>query len=151
MTVIWNVDDLKLPYANPLVVSEMVEWFIMKYETLEGNSIGSMHVTSGQVNYFLGMNLHYDGNGSEIITMYKFVSSIIDGFPDDKKSRKELTPESEVLFQTREPMEKLSTEKSQTFHTFVDKLLYLSKSTRLDIAIAVVFLTMHVQFPDLDD
>ena len=117
----------------------MVDWFTTKYITIAARK-ENMHATRGRVHDFLGMNFHYDGKGSVCVTMHKFIDSIINEFPYNKKESKASTPAAAVLFQIREHTENLSPEKAQIFHTFVAKLLYLAKHTRPDIAIAVAFL-----------
>ena len=45
----------------------------------------------------------------------------------------------------------LPIEEKQTFHTFVAKLLFVSKRGRPDIQVAIAFLSTRVQEPDRDD
>ena len=60
------------------------------------------------------------------------------------------TPADENSFNVREsPL--LSVPEAKRFHSFVAKLLYLSKRTRPDILTLVAFLTMKVQSPSEDD
>jgi hypothetical protein len=48
------------------------------------------------------------------------------------------------LFVVNEDCKKLSNEAAAAFHTIVEKALYITKSARLDISLAIAFLTMQV-------
>ena len=48
-------------------------------------------------------------------------------------------------------MQRLSKESSIAFHHLVAKTLYVSKSARLDVSTAIVFLTTRVRAPDVND
>jgi len=61
------------------------------------------------------------------------------------------SPAGENLFAVNEDAEKLSKSETEAFHSKTVELLYLSKHARPDILTAVVFLTMRVLNPDVDD
>lgn len=65
--------------------------------------------------------------------------------------RKTRTPASLELFKTRPTTKLLEGPKGELFHTFVMKLLYLTKRVRPDISTAISFLTTRVAKPDHDD
>ncbi len=50
-----------------------------------------------------------------------------------------------------EDCKKLSDEAAAAFHTIVAKALYLTKRARLDISLAIAFLTMRVRCHDIAD
>jgi hypothetical protein len=46
---------------------------------------------------------------------------------------------------------KLSNEAAEAFHTIVAKALYVTKRARLDISLAIAFLTTQVRSPNIED
>ena len=55
------------------------------------------------------------------------------------------------LFIVNEDCKKLDNETAQQFHTLVAKLLFICKSTRPDIQVAIAFLTSRVEGLDDND
>jgi hypothetical protein len=55
------------------------------------------------------------------------------------------------LFVVNEDYKKLSNKTSAAFHTIVAKVLYVTKRARLDISLEIVFLTMQVRSPNIED
>ncbi len=50
-----------------------------------------------------------------------------------------------------EDCKKLSNAAAAAFHTIVAKALFVTKRARLDISLAIAFLTMQVRSPDIED
>jgi hypothetical protein len=61
------------------------------------------------------------------------------------------TPALANLFEIDEQSPILSAANKSKFHTLVAKLLYLAKRTRVDLLLAVAFLTTRVQAPTAED
>ena len=61
------------------------------------------------------------------------------------------TPAAIHLFDVNKKQEKLDNAKKQLFHTYVAKLLFVSKRGRPDIQVAIAFLSTRVTEPDIDD
>jgi hypothetical protein len=55
------------------------------------------------------------------------------------------------LFVVNEDCKKLSDEVAAAFHTIVAKVLYVTKRARLDISLAIAFLTTRVRSPNIED
>ena len=60
-------------------------------------------------------------------------------------------PAAEHLFQIDDKATPLSKKGATIFHTFVAKVLFLTKQACPDIATAVAFLTTHMMHPDQND
>ncbi len=50
-----------------------------------------------------------------------------------------------------EDCKKLSDEAAAAFHTIMAKVLYITKRARLDISLAIAFLTMQVRSPNIEN
>ena len=61
------------------------------------------------------------------------------------------TPAAIHLFDVNKKQEKLDNAKKQLFHTYVAKLLFVSKRGRPDIQVAIAFLSTRAIEPDIDD
>ena len=149
MTIIWHVDDIQVPHADPHVVTKMITWLRRKYESEELSS--KMKVCRGKVHDHLGVTYDYTIKGKFKVTMSKYIKSIIDEFPYPVLNHSENTPGADVLFNTREHTEKMEPSRAQLYHRFVVKLLYLTKRSHPDVSTTIAFLTTRVQSPDLDD
>jgi hypothetical protein len=55
------------------------------------------------------------------------------------------------LFVVNEDCKKLSNETAAAFHTIVAKALYITKRARLDMSLAIAFLTTQVRSPNIED
>ena len=75
---------------------------------------------------------------------------MVDLMKEYGETRLSTTPAGDNLFNVRESPA-LSTLDAKRFHSFVAKLLYLSKRTRPDILTLVAFLTTKVHAPSEDD
>ena len=91
-------------------------------------------------------------NRSLEVSMFKYLDSIIDEFPE-LITGKAATPASDHLFSIRgaDEAKYLPEEKAIAFHHTTAQLLFLSSQPRRDIHTAVSFLTMRVKKPDKDD
>ena len=110
-----------------------------------------MQVARGKVHEFLGMKINFESKGIFKFTMDTYLQGIIEEFPDSRKKKKVSTPASDVLFTNRTETEHLDDHMKDQFHTYVAKLLYLSKRTRPDISLVISFLTTRVKQPNKDD
>ena len=94
--------------------------------------------------------------------MYKYLDGILNAFDKAVKkhgngwilvtkqhSKKTAAPYNLFIF--NEDCKKLSIEAVVSFHTFVAKVLYVSKRARPDTSLSVAFLTPRVRAPDTDD
>ena len=123
MTVVWHVDDMKVSHVNPEKVTEMIDWV---QECFSGDNIGKLKITRGKLHEFLGMTFNFKIKGEGKITMNDFVTNIISTFPNSKEQIYDTTA-SDGLFIIDNTSSKLGEEETKVFHSFTEKLLYLSK------------------------
>ena len=146
MTILWHVDDIMVPHAEPVQVTKMLLWLKREYET----DYGVMKVTRGVIHEYLGITFVF-ANGSVQITQIPYIHEVLSEFKDEHPERPAATPAIMSLFTVQKDAKSLDTLMSAKFHRFVAKLLYLTKRARPDIATSVAFLTTRVKQPDEDD
>jgi hypothetical protein len=117
---------------------------------------GEITVHEEEEHDYLGMIMKYDWNKKSVqINMGECISGCVEEFKEDVPEtvfKTVITPASVHLFQVRETgVEKLSTLRAKVFHSTVAKLLFVTKSGRQDILLAISFLTAKVKQPDEDD
>ena len=96
------------------------------------------------------MKIDYRQQGKVKFVMYDYIDKILEELPMNMGGLA-TTPASSYLFNTDPGCKILSNDEGQLFHQLVAKLLYLSKSTRQDIQMAVAFLCTRVREPDTAD
>jgi hypothetical protein len=148
ITIKTHVDYLKISSKSKeqvdLVVSEWRD--IYKYIT----------VSEGEEHDYLGMVMTFDRKNNRVeINMKKYIQGIIKEFEEmepDEEIKKVSTPARNNLFQARDgEVGKISKRQASNFHAVAAKLLFVAKRARLDILLAVSFLTTRVKDPDRDD
>ena len=95
------------------------------------------------------MNFEFMDNGSLEVSMFKYLDSIIDEFPE-LITGKAATPATDHIFSIREADEAtyLPEDKAISFHHTTAQLVFLNSRARRDIQTAVSFLTTRVKKPD---
>jgi len=106
-----------------------------------------MHKQGRVVNY-MGMTFDFTIDGEVRVTMEHCIKDILHGCG---VLRPRLTPAAPDLFEIRENTEKASPDNAAYFHTYVAKMLYLSKRVRPECLGAVSFLSTRVQACNFDD
>lgn len=145
-TVTWHVDDLKSSHVDPKVNDEFFKWL----EKMYGDpNVAPVKATRGKIHDYLAMKLDFTTPGSLIVDMKDYVKNMITDFPEEISTSN--YPWNENLFKVDEKSPKLSKEKSELFHTFVAKALFLCKRARPDIQPAIAFLTTRVKAPNHQD
>ena len=139
VTVIFHVDDLLSTCVLQAALEELYKMMIRKYKKVK--------VTRGLRHHYLGMVTDFSVPGEVTISTPGYMADLL---RDYEVNAIATTPADENLFSLRESPP-LSTAESKRFHSFVAKLLYLSKRTRPDILTLVAFLTTRVQGPTEDD
>ena len=106
----------------------------------------------GNKHDYLGIDFEFMNNGSLEVSMFKYLDSIIDEFPE-LITGKAATPTADHLCSVRDADEAkyLPEEKATAFHHTTAQLIFLSSRVRRDIQTAVSFLTTRVKKPDEDD
>eukprot|EP00957_Ditylum_brightwellii_P160170 12193902-Ditylum_brightwellii.AAC.1 len=72
--------------------------------------------------------------------MKNYLAETIEGFPEDI-TREHPIPAASRLFTVNKDCKKLEEDKARAFHTATAKLLFMCNRARLDIMVAVAFLT----------
>jgi hypothetical protein len=143
LTVRWHVDDLMISHVN----SDVIMTFIKAIKVIYGNNLAE---SMGTKHTYLGMEFDYSCIGEVKISMQKYITKIIEEFPEEITSTS-ATPAADYLFVVREDGRKLNEEQATAFHHTVYQLLFAANRARRDIQTAVSFLTTRVQEPDEDD
>jgi hypothetical protein len=141
-TILFHVDDLKSSHKTKSVNDRFEKWLNSKY----GNH-GKVTATCGKVHDYLGMELDYRKRGELKINMTKYVENMLNDFPV-QLGKKDVanTPAADSLFNLGTGA-KLDTKRSEIFHTFAAKGLFLCKRARSDIQQAILVLCMRVKDP----
>ena len=142
-TISWYVDDTKISHVNPNVVTMIIEKMEQQF--------GKMTVTRGDEHIFLGMHIKYDKRAkTATITMKEYLKEAIDESGMDIQ-RVAATPARKTLFDVDETATPLSAEEAMKFHSVVAKLLYVSIRARMDLLLAVSFLSTRVSKSTVQD
>ena len=98
------------------------------------------------------MDFKFMNNRSLEVSMFKYLDSIIDEFPE-LITGKAATPAADHQFSVRDTGEakKQPEEKAIEFHHNTAQLMFLSSRERRDIHTSVSFLTTRVKKPDEDN
>ena len=139
-TVIWHVDDLKASHVKKQVNDTFVEWVKSTYAS---DGVGQVKTSRGKVHNYLGMVLDFTEPGAVRISMEDYVERMLESFPGGVKGTA-ATPAAQYLFSTREMVQPLKEERSAIYHTMVAKVLFACKQARLDIQLALAFLSTRV-------
>jgi hypothetical protein len=134
--ILFHVDDLKLSHKMKWVNDRFKKLLNSKY----GNH-GKVTATHGKVHDYLGMELDYRKRGELKINMTKYVENMINDFPV-KLGKKGIVADSLFNLGTGA---KLDTKRSEIFHTFVAKGLFLCKRARPNIQQAIWVLGTRVK------
>ena len=95
------------------------------------------------------MNIKFK-NKRLTIGMKEHIKRALKSFMDEI-NRTASSPAKGYLLDVREDAKKLDEERAENFHSVVAALLFISRRCRLDIQMAVAFLTTCVVAPDEDD
>jgi Reverse transcriptase (RNA-dependent DNA polymerase) len=141
-TIAWYVDDMKVSHLDPAIVSDILN--------LMESRFGTMAITRGLTHEFLGMTITYHCDGTASIHMPTYIQEAIDESGlNIKKSC--ATPCASTLFSVDPDSPLLESERADTFHRIVAKLIYVGIRTRTDILLALSFLCSRVSSPTLQD
>ena len=139
-TISWHVDDLKSSHVDSKVNDNFHKWLQQEY-----GQVREVTSTRGTKHDYLGMTLDYGIPGKVKIDMKEYVVSMVEEFPC-KLAGQASTPANDNLFKV-DRGSKLDSLKSEAFHTFVAKALFLTKRSRIDIQPTVAFLCTRVREP----
>ena len=134
-TIAWHVDDTKISHIDSKVVSEVIEGIETKF--------GKMSVTRGEDHVFLGMHIHFRGDGTFSILMKEYLEEAIEEFGEEIIATT-TSPATKSLFIVNSNSERLYVDKAKKFHSIVAKLLYVSTRARVDLKLSIAFLCTRV-------
>ena len=69
LTVVWNVDNIKVSHIDGGVVTRMAVWLKKTYEILFKDGSVAMNLNRSMIHEYLGMTLDYSTQGEVKITM----------------------------------------------------------------------------------
>jgi hypothetical protein len=141
-TICWYVDDLKISHVDPNVVTQVIASLEKQY--------GKMVVKRGDTHVYVGMNIHFPGNGEAKITMSEYIKECVEDFPDDCTGTVR-TPAAEHLFHVDEACPKLEEPRRKILHRITAKLLFVANRARPDVQLPISFLSSRVTCADEDD
>ena len=118
---------MKISHADPNVVTSIIKWLQDLYQTLPNGEIAKMKVQRGRFLEYLGMDFDFSVKKQVSIFMRHYVDKIIQEFPDPLRNKVISTPTTAKLYEIRNIVPKLNSEKKMTFHRIVAQLLYILK------------------------
>jgi hypothetical protein len=142
MTIVWYVDDLKILHVDSSVVDDMID--VLKKEF--GQKL-ELTVRCGKIHNYLGLRLDFSKKGKVVMSMFDYISELLNETPDDLLKKPVRSAASNYLFHVNPKANKLDDDTAVLYHHLTAKLLYLSKRTRPDLLPTVFFLCTRVQNP----
>ena len=141
ITIILYVDDILILSTSEVDIGWLIGALKKEY--------GELTIESGNQLTYLGMVLDIS-DGEIKMRMDGYVYSVLESFPEYRAIRRSTTPAAMNLFKPGNG-ELLCDEDKKRFHTTTARLLYLSKRTRPDIQLPVLYLCTRVKNPTTDD
>ena len=132
----------------------MVDWCKKTYEGIFEDDSGALKITHGMLHSYLRSNLDFTTQGEVKISMILYTNKIVEELTPLAKEHPKCTPKTPAadhLFIIMEDAKRLSPKDLVIFHTFVAKLLFLTRRARPDISTVVVFLTTRVTKSTIKD
>ena len=139
ITIVLHVDDLMVTCIHQDNLDAFGSYLRSVYaetRTIRGTTID-----------YIGMTFYFSVRGEVSLTMQNCINDILSGCG---VTTGRATPAASVLFDVRSAT-KLGVAESKWFHTYVAKMLYLSKRVRPECLTAVAFLSTRVLICDIDD
>ena len=140
-TIVFYVDNNKISHVDEDVVTNVIN-DISKH-------FGELTVSRGKKHDFLGMDIEIKDR-KVFISMKNQIAEAIE-WGATQSGRKPVTPVTNDLFLKTDQAEDLSIERSDNFHSIVQKLLYICKRGRPDIEPALSYLCTRVSNPTVED
>ena len=140
-TIVFYVDDNKVSHADPTVVTQVLDQI--------ANHFGELSITRGAKHDFLGMNIEIKDKKVYVDMQHQVEEALEWGGVQD--GTKPATPATKELYNDLENEILLDSEQSDTYHSMVQKLMYLCKRARPDIEPALSYLCTKVSKPNQGD
>jgi len=139
-TIMVYVDDLLVTCADQAGLDEVIA-------QLEDSFEGDVKSSSDKDLSYLGMHLKIE-DGRVVVSMEAYLSGVLEEL---EVKGTVTTPATANLFNVNSRSAQLSVAVAKKFHTVVAKLLYLAKRVRVDILLAIAFLSTRVKSPTEED
>ena len=140
-TIVFYVDDNKVSHADPTVVTQVLDQI--------ANHFGELSITRGARHDFLGMNIEIKDKKVYIDMKHQVEEALEWG--GVQEGTKPATPATKELYNDAEHKTLLDSEQSDTYHSVVQKLMYLCKRARPDIEPVLSYLCTKVSKPNQGD
>ena len=120
-TILWHVDDLKISYVDPAVVTQVISQLEKEF-----GKEAPLTIRRGKVHDYLGMTLDYSVHGKVRFRMSDYIKDMLTDLPEDMEGLS-ATPAALHLFEVSPESgdRALNQERAEFFHTTVTKLLFL--------------------------
>ena len=133
-TIVFYVDDNKVSHADPTVVTQVLDQIASHF--------GELSITRGAKHDFLGMNIEI--KNKKVYTDMKHQVEEALEWGGVQNGTKPVTPATKELYNDTEHETLLDSEQSDTYHSVVQKFMYLCKRARPDIEPALSYLCTKV-------
>ena len=140
-TIVFYVNDNKISHVDKDVVTDVLNQISAHF--------GDLTVSRGNIHNFLGMKIEVK-NKMVHISMKGQVGEAIE-WGGMQSGKKPVTPALSNLFDKCDSPHLLALDKSDVFHSIVQKLLYIFKRSRSDIEPTLSSLCTRVSKPAVDD
>ena len=142
-TIVWHVDDLKLPH---LILREKTK-IIQKLMKIYGKD---MTVCRGKKHRYLGMDMDWSVKVQLMIDMSEYNKETVSIWPEPLEKPVK-TPSGEHLLKVNVDCAKLDDKRARLFHTLTARNLFVRKRARGYIPPTTTFFTTRVKESDKDD
>ena len=140
-TIVFYVDDNKISHVDKNVVTDIID-AISKH-------FGKLTVSRGNKHDYLGMDIEIK-DGKVYVGMKDQIQEALE-WGGHQRGRMPATPANNELFNVDDKAIPLCQSESDSYHSVVQKLMYICKRSRPDIEPALSFLSTRVANPTKDD
>ena len=141
-TIAWYVDDTKISHVESAVVTSIIKEIEKRFD--------KMTVTRGKEHTFLGMQIRYTDEGTAQISMKEYLLEAIaeSGLEINNTAS---TPARRDMFEVDPNAPPLPADRSDAFRSVVMKLLYVATRARVDLLLAISFLSTRTSKSTTED
>ena len=80
LTLLWNVDDIKISHVDEQVVSDFNKWLKKTYKHIFKDGSGVIKVSHGKLYDYLVMQLDFSMQGEVKVTINPYIQAMLDEF-----------------------------------------------------------------------
>ena len=141
-TLTWYVDDLKISHVRSSIIDSGIT-------TIESNFV-KMTVTGGKKHVHVRIEIEFIGNRKVKLVPKDHMTNCIKDFVEDMLTYVS-SPTQKGLFDVNEDGKLLREDMSATFHSVVQKLLFIGKRSHPDLQLTISFLYTSIQSSNVID